>query len=273
MRQIVFLNGKFVPQEKAKVSVSTPGFLYGWGLFETMRCRNKKIVYFREHLKRLYHCAGLLGIKCPYPSDRLKEIVYRAAGKSGFRDSQVRITLSKAESGTDILITAKKYLQFPPLKYRKGFRGCVSSFIQDAPSLLANLKTTNYLLYRLALKEAQNKGFDEGIILNHKGHIAEGSRSNLFFVNEGRLFTPSLECGCLDGITRRAAIDFAKKYGIKVYEGNFTIPDLYSCQEAFLTNSLMGIMPLSSLDEKTIGNDKCKKITRFLIKRYNYLLR
>ncbi len=272
MKQIVFLNGKFIPQEEAKLPVSTPGFLYGWGLFETMRAYNKKIVYFDEHLKRLKKSARLLDIRCPYPLAELKDIIQRIVKINGLKDAYVRLTLWKCEKGTDILVMVKKYQPYTPEKYKKGFRACISSFRQNENSFLAQLKTTNYLLYRLAYAQAIEKGFDEAIILNHKGYIAETSRSNLFFIKDKELFTPSLECSCLNGITRGVIFDLAKKYNIKAYEGNFSMPDLYASDEAFLTNSLMGIMPLASVEKQRIGKGISRyKSTRFFIKKYKSL--
>jgi len=273
MKITIFLNGKFIPEEQACVPILTPGFLYGWGLFETMRAYNKKIVYFDKHLERLKRSAKLLDIRCPYPLIKLKEIIHEAVKINGFRDAYVRLTLWKCEKGTDILVMVKKYQPYPSWKYNKGFRACISSFRQNENSSLAQLKTTNYLLYRLAYAQAIEKGFDEAIILNHKGYIAEASRSNLFFIKAQELFTPSLECSCLNGITRRAVFDLAKKHNIKAYAGNFCIPDLYASDEAFLTNSLRGIMPLVSVEKQRIGRGISRyKLTRFFMEKYKSLL-
>jgi len=272
MGKVIFLNGKFIPGEQAQVSILTPGFLYGWGLFETMRAYNKKIVYFDEHLKRLKRSAKLLDIRCPYPPAELKDIIQRIVKINSLKDAYVRLTLWKCEEGTDILVAVKKYQPYSSQEYKKGFRACISPFRQNEDSFLAQLKTTNYLLYRLAYTKAREKGFDEAIILNHKGYIAETSRSNLFFIKDKELFTPSLECSCLNGITRRVVFDLAKKYNIKAYEGNFSMPDLYASDEAFLTNSLMGIMPLVSVEERRIGLGRSRyRLSRFFIERYKSL--
>ena len=274
MQEIIFLNGKFTSHDEAKISILTPGFLYGWGLFETMRAYNNRIVYFDAHLERLKRSARLLDIRCPYSLAKVKEIIYEAVKINGLRDAYIRLTLWKSESGADTLIIAKKYQPCSSQKYKKGFRASISPFRQNENSFLAQLKTTNYLLYRLAYAKAREKDFDETIILNHKGNIAEASRSNLFFIKDKELFTPSLECGCLNGITRRVIFDLAKKYHIKAYEGAFSILDLYACDEAFLTNSLMGIMPLVSVEERRIGRGRSRyKLTRFFIEKYKSLLR
>ena len=110
MKITIFLNGKFIPEEQACVPILTPGFLYGWGLFETMRAYNKKIVYFDKHLERLKRSAKLLDIRCPYPLIKLKEIIHEAVKINGFRDAYVRLTLWKCEKGTDILVMVKKII-------------------------------------------------------------------------------------------------------------------------------------------------------------------
>jgi branched-chain amino acid aminotransferase group I len=273
MKEIVFLNGKFLSIKEAKLPVVSPGFLYGFGLFETMRAYNNRIVYFDKHLERLKKSTRLLDMRCPYSLAKFKEIIYEAVKINGLRDAYVRLTLWKCERGTDTLIIAKKYQPYSSRKYDKGFRACISSFRQNGHSFLAQLKTTNYLLYRLAYAKAREKGFDEAIILNNKGYIAEASRSNLFLIKAQELFTPSLECSCLNGITRRVIFDLAKKYNIKAYKGDFSILDLYACDEVFLTNSLMGIMPLVSVEERRIGRGRNRyKLTRFFIEKYKSLL-
>lgn len=273
MKEMVFLNGKFLSIKEAKLPVVSPGFLYGWGLFETMRAYNNRIVYFDAHLERLKRSARLLDIRYPYSLARFKEIIDEAVKINGLRDASIRVTLWKCEKGADTLIIAKKYQPCSSRKYKKGFHASISPFRQNENSFLAQLKTTNYLLYRLAYAKAKEKGFDEAIILNQKGNIAEASRSNLFFIKDKELFTPSLACGCLNGITRRVIFDLAKKYHIKAYAGAFSILDLYASDEAFLINSLMGIMPLASVEGRRIRQGRSRyKLTRFFIEKYKSLL-
>jgi branched-chain amino acid aminotransferase len=269
MREIVFLNGKFLSADEAKVSIFDPGLLYGLGLFETVRSYNNKIVYFEEHLMRILDSAGLIGIKSPYSKQKLKEIIKETIKKNGFKDTYVRLTLWK----TGISVIVRRYKPNSAQKYKKGFNACVSSFRQNEDSLLARIKTTSRILYQLSLQEAKNQGLDEAIILNNRGHITEGTRSNIFLVKGKEIFTPALECGCLNGITRRVIFDLAGKNGLDIYEGKFTLQDLYRADEAFLTNSLMGIMPIASIEGITIGENKCRKIANLFIKKYNCLLR
>lgn len=272
MKKIIFLNGKFIPQEEAKISVFEPGFLYGWGLFETMRSYRNHIVYFDAHLKRMQKSCRLIHIQFPYSIAKLKKTIKELITANGLLDAYVRLTLLKKESGADALIIARKYQPYSEQKYRQGFRACICSFRQNENSSIAQLKTINYLLYRLAYAQAKTKGFDEAIILNNRGYICEGSRANMFFIKDNTVFTPLLECGCLDGITRRVIFELAKKYKIKIYEGNFSLSQVYSADEAFLTNSLIAVMPLAAIEKQLIRQGRAGKITKFFIKKYNYLL-
>lgn len=269
--EVIFFNGRFMPAEEAKVSVSSPGFLYGWGLFETMRAYQGEIIYFDAHLRRIAGSCRVLRLGLPYPPDKLKRIIKKALELNYSSDTCARLAVWKAEKGTGISVSVKKYTPHPAKKYRDGFSACVSRFRQNENSLLARLKSANYLLCRLSSMEAEAKGFDEALILNNKGYIAEASRSNIFLIKDNALFTPALSCGCLDGITRRLVLDLAKKYNIAAREGDFTLQDLFSSDAAFLTNSLIGIMPLGRLNNKRItrpGN----KITGFFIRKYRKLL-
>ncbi len=273
MAEIVNLNGKFIPEGQAQLSVSTPRFLYGLGLFESMRAYNEKIVYFDGHLKRIRRSAKLIGIRFPYPLLKLKEIIQKTIQLNGFGDAYVRLTLWRGGQRTDTLIAVRKYKPYPVTKYRKGFCAAISSFRQDEHSFLAQLKSTNRLLHELGFQRAENKGFDEAIILNSRGYICEGTRSNIFFVKSKAVFTPSLASGCLGGITRKAVFDLAKRYNMKIYEGSFTALDLYKAEEAFLTNSLMGVMPLVCVEKHIIGKGTPGRNSKFFMHKYNFLLR
>jgi len=272
LAKVVFYNGKYLASHQAKVLVLGQGFLNTLGLFETMRSYENKIVYFDEHLKRLKSSSKLLGIQFPYTLMQLKNIIRRLVRINNLKDAYVRLTLWKNESGTDTLIIARRYNPCPREKYRKGFSAMVCELRQGEP-FLANMKTTNRILYELSFKEAALKGFDEAIILNNLGYVSEAARSNIFLVKDKDIFTPSLSCACLDGITRRVVFALAEKSKIKISEGKFRLKDLYSADECFLTNSLMGVMPLVSVERRMIGKGRLGSLTKFFIASYAKLLK
>jgi branched-subunit amino acid aminotransferase/4-amino-4-deoxychorismate lyase len=273
MKEIIFLNGKFLNTKEAKLSVLTPGFLNGLGLFETMRSYYNKIVYLREHLERMRDSSKIIGIEFSYTFKQLKEAIAKLIRINHLKDAYVRMTLWKSMQGSDLLIIARNYRPYPQKKYQKGFSVTVSRFQQFENSFFVHLKSINRILYQLSLQEARCKGFDEAIILNSRGYLAEGSRSNIFFIKDRDVFTPALECGCLNGITRQVIFALAKRQNLKIYEGNFILRDLCQADEAFLTNSLMGVMPLASVEKIIIGHRKCRRLTKFFLKSYRSLLK
>lgn len=273
MKEIIYLNAKFLTINEANISALSPGLLCGIGVFETMRSYNKKIVYLDEHLRRINNSCKLIGLKLKLSPATLKNGVKKTVEANCLKDAYVRLTIWKSLSGADISVVAKKYDAYPSKKYKTGFSAKVSTFRQTEGSLLAKIKTTSRLLYELCLQEAKNTGCDEAVIINNSGYITEASRSNIFLVKNNELFTPDLECGCLDGITRKAMFDLAKEYNIRLHEGNFTLQNLYLADEAFLTNSLMGVMPLVSVEQNYIGKGRRGKLTEFLMSKYNLLLK
>ena len=274
MEEIAFFNGKFLPLQEVKVSVFETGFLSGLGLFESMRAYHNRIVYFNQHLHRIRDSSRLMEIEFPSSLKKMKQTIQQTVKINRLNDAYVRLTLWPAKKQTNILIVTRTYKPFSILDYQKGFSAGIAKFRQNENSPLAGIKSTNRILYELAYRQAKKKGFAEAVILNNRGYLTEGTRSNIFFVKDKEIFTPSLACGCLGGITRRVIFVLARKYNIIVQEGNFTLKDLYAAEEAFLTNSLMGIMPLSAVEKKIIGRGaKFFKVAHFFRQKYNLLLK
>lgn len=249
------------------------GLFNSFGLFETMRSYNGRIVYFEQHLKRLKNSCHPAGLNFTYSIQRLKKSISDIVRRHGLKDACIKFCVYRSDCGQDAFILVKEYRPYDQKKYEQGMSLAVSSFRQNESSLLARIKTTDRMLYELSFNQAKRRGFDGSLILNNRGFIAEASRSNIFFVQDDTLFTPQLSCGCLDGITRRAVLDLAKKYNINFCEGKFTPADLYRSDEAFLTNSLAGIMPIAQVEGNVIGKDKCRKLYQFLSKKYDCLLK
>jgi len=171
-----------------------------FGLFETIRAEQGKIIYFAEHINRLLDSARRLNFPCAYSQDKLKKLVLQAVRKSSTKDTYVKLTLWNSPEGKVVSVISKAYQPPSQKKYAAGFKAVVSPYRQTDP-FLAGLKTTSRLLCQLSLEYARKMNSDEAIILNPRGNITEGSKSSLFFVYKNEIFTPSLECGCLAGIT------------------------------------------------------------------------
>ncbi|MDN5348018.1 MAG: hypothetical protein PWP65_1582 [Clostridia bacterium] len=262
---IVYLNGRLVPQSRAFISTSNSSFLYGEGLFETLKIEKGRPRFLPHHLERLYRGAEFLNFSLP-DQDALTKAIEETIEANGVECGRLRLTLSRNGEGSCLLITASQGLPYKEKDYLQGFRAVLSSFRRNHLSPLKAFKTTNYLENALALKEAQAAGAGEAILLNTEGFLAEGSRSNLFLVHDGVLFTPDLASGPLPGITRQQVIALAQQAGITVVEKRLALKDLTAAQEAFLTSSLMEIMPLTSFGDQPIGNGKPGPVTSYIKK-------
>ena len=281
MSEIVYLNGSLIPRSQARISALDYGFLYGFGLFETMRAYGGQVFRLDSHLNRLARSAEILGL--PIEALDLKGAVRDTIQANKLSDARVRITISIGEGGMvpdpstctqpTVLILAGHYKPYPEQVYERGFRAVVSSIRRNSQSPLSRLKSANYLENMLAKQEARAAGVDEAICLNEKGLLAEASMSNIFLVNDGILRTPGEESGILPGITREVVLELASQLGINTFEQDIRLDELFQAQEAFLTNSLMEIMPLTEIDGKPVGSGKPESVTRRLMANYKKLVR
>ena len=280
MRQIVYFNGKLVPLSQVSISPLDYGFLYGYGLFETMRAYGGRVFRLDKHLSRLTGSAEKLGI--PAITLDLKEVVTSTLEANKLSDARIRITVSIGEGGMapdtcqcrkpTVLVVAEHYKPHPESVYKAGFKAIVSSLVRYSHSPLSGIKSANYLENMLAKQEASAAGADEALRLNEKGSIAEASMSNIFLIADGKLITPPLESGILPGITREAVIELSSQLDISATERDITLKELFQTQEAFLTNSLIEIMPLTKIDDKPIASGKPGVVTERLRAKYKRLV-
>jgi len=294
MPEIIYLNGHLVLRSKAKLSPFDHGFLYGYGLFETMRAYNGCIFRLDRHLTRLRRSAEILGLAHNVIASRRPEASEGAAKQSleaaclktlkanNLKDARLRLTITAGEgdmtpdpgtcSGLTVLVTAKNLIPLPPQRYDLGFKAVLSSVRRNSQSPLSRLKSTCYLDNILARMEAKAGGADEVILLNERGYLAEGSTTNIFLVSEGILVTPSLESGVLAGITREAVLEIAQASNIRTEEREVELKDLIEADEAFLTNCVLELMPLTWFDGKPIGSGKPGQLTKKLMAAYRKLV-
>jgi branched-chain amino acid aminotransferase len=286
MEEVVYLNGAFIPVSQARISIHDHGFLYGYGLFETMRAYHGKIFLLERHLKRLLDSVEIIGLESGLASVNLGAACRETLRANELDNARLRLTISNGETASfpwtgtggtpTILVTAVSYLPYPEEKYNQGYRVGIAS-VRRCRSLISRIKSTNYLVSILARMEAEAHGLDEALLLNDQGFIAEGGSSNVFFVEGSSLVTPSLESGILPGITREVVMELAEAMGISVTEGDVGLFDLARFDEAFLTNSVMEIMPLVAVrggdgQDITIGSGKTGIITKRLMAAYKELV-
>ena len=280
MNEIVYLNGSLIPRSQASISALDYGFLYGFGLFETMRAYRGKVFRLDSHLSRLSRAAEILGL--PIKTPNLKKAMADILRVNKLDDARIRITVSPGEGEMvpdpstckkpTVLIMAQNYHPHPKEVYQRGFRAIVSSIRRNSQSPLSRLKSTSYLENILARQEARAAGVDEALCLNEKGLLAEASMSNIFIITHGTLRTPGEENGILPGITRGTILELASKLGIDAAEQDIKPDKLSQAEEAFLTNSLMEIMPLTEVEGKPISSGKPEAITKRLMEAYKEMV-
>jgi len=281
MSEIVYLNGSLIPRSQASISALDYGFLYGFGLFETMRAYGGQVFRLDSHLNRLAHSAEVLGL--PIGALDLKSAVIDTIHANKLSDARIRITVSIGEGGMvpdpstcnkpTVLILAGHYQPYPEQVYQNGFSAVVSSIRRNSQSPLSRLKSANYLESILARQEARAAGVDEALCLNEKGLVAEASMSNIFVVADGILKTPGQESGILPGITRETVLELASQLDINTLEHDIRLDELFHAQEAFLTNSLIEVMPLTEIDGKPIGSGRAGSLTKRLMVAYKKMVR
>lgn len=280
MPDFVYLNGEFVPSAEAKISVFDHGFLYGDGLFETMRSYHGKIFLLDEHIERLFASARLMEIDMPWSCAQLKSILDQLMELNGL-DLYIRLTVSRGPGpvGIDprlcaeptIVITSK----VPAVNEHHYTEGASAVFVKTLRNLqgatLPEVKSLNFLNNILAKQETIRAGADEGIMLNYLGQVCEGTVSNIFVVKNQTVLTPPPHVGLLVGITRSCVFKIAGELGIEYQEVILYEKDILAADEVFYTNSGSGIVPVTKLDNKRVALGIPGQITQKLIGSYRQL--
>ena len=275
---LVFLNGKFVPEGKAVVSVLDRAFLYGDGLFETMRVVNGRPFRWPQHFQRLQQGADFLKIKLPFSSAKLHEFAVKLASRNKTADTLLRLTLSRGigahgyspkNAKAPMLVMSLR----PVPKTGRGMPAqwnlITSSFRLPANDPLAAFKTCNKLAQVMARAEADAAGADEALLANTNGFIVEGASSNFFWVRHNVIHTPPLATGILPGVTRSTVFEIASRLKVRVRQNNIRLKDLLRSDGIFLSLSSFGIVEAKSLDGKVL---KKSPVTAAIACEYEELL-
>ena len=280
----VDLNGQLVPKEEARVSVFDRGFLYGDGVFETLRVYNG-IVFRRDaHWERLERSASLIRLEIPFTENDYRKRLDRVVAVNKLTEAVARVTVSRgvgAKSfGLDYdqhpttVFSARPFEGYPEECYRDGVAIILAKTRRLDPAALSPAaKSANYLNSVLAKAEADDDGAFEAIMLNADGFLAEGSVTNLFMVRDERLLTPSLESGILPGITRAAVLEMARDVGVEPAETALRPEDLLGSDEAFLTNTTAEVLPVVKVGDAQIGAGTPGSVTRELHRAYSELVK
>lgn len=266
---VFFLDHKFIPADDRLIERLTPGILKGRGVFETMRVYpTGKIFGLQEHLSRLKRGLKVFQMESPLSEKQIKEALKRLRELNHFTNARVRIMVWQDKRRVRSSIMAFPYHPFSQRQCVKGFKAMISQTKLDKSSLMKNAKSLNYVSFLKAYQRARAKGYDEALLLNHRGELVEASRSNIFFLKNGRLYTPALASGCLKGITRDTVIKIARQMKLNLKQRSITPQELLNAKEAFLTNSLIELMPLTFVDRKPVSNGKAGPVTLKILREY-----
>jgi len=268
----IYLDGEFVDEPDAKVSVFDHGLLYGDGVFEGIRFYNGRVFLLEEHLDRLYDSAKAIMLTVPLERDAMREMVLETCRQNSLRDGYIRlvITRGKGDLGLNpnkcpkptIFCIAASIELYPEKFYTEGLRVNTVPTQRVSPAALSPaIKSLNYLNNILAKIEGNLYGAQESIMLNAQGYIAECTADNLFVIKKGLIFTPHVSDGALNGITRRLMFELAKELGREVREANLTRYDLFVADEIFATGSGAEVVPISEVDGRKIGPGRVGPIT------------
>ena len=276
----IWMNGKLVPFKDAKVHVLTHALHYSTAVFEGIRCYNtpKGSMIFRlpEHVDRLFKSAKMYSMKLPYSKNEISKAVIETVKASKLKECYIRpiayygygvLGLTPTPNKIDLAIACWEWkLGESSAGKISGARCKVSSWLRiDSRSQPMQAKAaSNYANAALARVEALKDGYDEAIMLNYNGKVSEGSAENIFLVNNGKISTPPLSSGILDGITRDSVIKIAKADEISITEANIDREDLYVADEVFMTGTAAEVKSVTEIDNITIGDGKPGKITRRL---------
>jgi len=276
---LVYLNGHFVRREKARISVFDHGFLYGDGIYETMRAYGGTIFLLKRHLTRLKRSARAISLKLPLSLSSIGDSLNESLRVNKLQNAYMRLHISRGpgEIGLDpalcsvptMVIVSKPFHDYPSAYYSRGVSVAIVKTRRNHPLALdPAIKGTNFLNNILAKIEAIKAGAYEGIMLNWQGYVAEGTISNIFMVRKRVLYTPHVNTGILEGVTRDLVLRLAKRAKLAVRESRILPKELFAADECFITNTTMEIMPVTSIDKKTVGSGRPGPVTEALLRAY-----
>ena len=284
MGLVAYVNGAFVPKEEAKISVYDHGYLYGDGIFEGIRAYNGRIFRLDRHLDRLYDSARYLMLEIPLSKPEMSAAIVETVRRCGLRDAYIRPVISRGvgDLGLDprkckvptVVIIVDTIQLYPKEAYERGLRAVTAAVRKVRPDAVSvQAKTLNYLNSILARLEANRAGVEEALMLQGDGYVCECSADNIFLVRGGEVWTPPAHLGILQGVTREAVMELARRQGLPMLERVFTLYDVYTADECFLTSTGAEVMPIAEVDSRKIGTTTPGPVTKRLLGAFHALVR
>jgi len=276
MAEKVFLNDRLADSDKANISVADSGFLYGAGLFETMRSHNGVVFALKDHLDRLSFSAKSLSINKPYDRKYITDAIYEVLRANELTDARLRLTLTNGPMSEDedrrkstLLITATRFRSYPPEYYEKGVLVVLCQFRQNPSDPTCGHKVTSYFSRMIALSQAHQKKAAEALWFTVDNCLAEGCISNVFLVKDSALYTPPIKTPVLAGIARKTVCQIALDNSIKLVEKSLSIEDVLAAEEIFLTNVIMQVMPITRVENHDVGDGQVGPMAKRLQRNFD----
>jgi branched-chain amino acid aminotransferase len=280
----IYLDGQFVPEAEAKVSVFDHGLLYGDGIFEGIRFYNGRVFRLEEHLDRLWDSARSICLEIPISRAEMTEALLETIRRNDLREGYIRqiVTRGVGNLGLNpaqckrpsIIIIATTIALYPKEVCERGLTVVTCATRRTSPGALnPAVKSLNYLNNVMARIEANLAGADEALMLNEAGNVAECTADNVFIIKRGHIFTPPIAAGALRGITRSVVFDIAAELGLQIRETDITRHDVFVADECFLTGTAAEVIPVVKADGRMIGSGKPGSITMRMIGRFRELTR
>lgn len=277
---IIYLDGKFVKQSEAKISVFDQGVLFGDGVFEGIRVYSGTVFKCEEHINRLYDSAKMIKLEMTMSKEELTGIVLETCRKNQLKDGYIRLVvtrglgdlslLPKEKHKPTIFCIACSIILYPKEMYSLGMPIITAVQRRNRATILdPQIKSLNYLNNILAKIEAEQAGVPEALMLTEEGIVAECTGDNIFIVTRGVLTTPPIHVGILAGITRNTVMILAKEMGIEVIEKEFTLFNVYAADECFLTGTAAEIISVREVDKRVIGDGEAGPMTKKLLKAFH----
>ena len=275
----IWLDGKLVEREEAKRSVFDHGLLYGDGVFEGIRVYDGNVFECEAHIKRLFESARAIRLKLQYSSEQLAQAMQEAIKANNITNGYIRLVVTRGvgtlglnpficQNSCTFIIADKIQLYLEEL-YEKGMKVISANTVRNHPlAIPPQIKSLNYLNNIFAKIEALDSSVPEAIMYNHEGFVAEATGDNVFIVKEGIIYTPPVESGSLEGITRKVVIKLAKEENLKVVEKNLTRFDLYVCDEFFLTGTAAEVIGIVDIDGRIVGDGVPGPVTKLLREKF-----
>src|SRR3989454_3047196 len=284
LENAVYLDGRFLPESEGRVSVFDHGLLYGDGVFEGIRAYNKRVFKLERHVERMFQSAKAIDLKIPHTREEFSDLILQTCRRNNIVDGYIRpiVTRGPGDLGLDprkckrgptvIIIAIPGITLYPKEKYEKGLRLVTSSYRRVPPqSLSPSIKSLNYLNQIMARVEANQYGADEALLLDIQGYVSEASADNFFIVQNHSVITPPTSTN-LPGVTQETAMELAEKLGVRTVEKPFTLYDVWSSNEAFITGTAAEIGPVVEVDGRPTGAGKPGRSTKQLMKAFRELV-